>query len=55
MDMGRGVRSRGGYLSPQPTVHGGLGERRKLPGGIWGGAPDEIEFDRIMKAKKAIR
>jgi len=34
--MGRGV--------PLPNRLGGLGERRELPSGVWGGAPVENEF-----------
>ena len=33
----------GGCIS-LPIRLGGLGERRKLPSGVWGGAPAEIDF-----------
>jgi len=35
-----------------PSPAGGLGERRKLPSGVRGGAPAEIEFYTVWMPKK---
>ena len=42
-------------LRSRPQIQlGGLGERCKLPSGVWGGAPAEIDCDAFLALKYAI-